>query len=234
MKLRLPHFRTRFEPLPELGIIDPGPAFRILEPPTPDESVRLITPDRTAPPPPPPMEAGYRWGVAAAQGPCDLSDARSDAVATTPARAPAVEVVVEGAEVVPAWTGDHLPVPRFERAVLAVAARTEVLAGAIERLHDRLGEIDERFVDVVTHGDLVEIESRRARLAAEVSRLSVELKAEMDRRLSDLNRAVAEAGQRGAPVDHRGPLDLADARRVDLHLDLISEALSDLETRRTA
>lgn len=160
--------------------------------------------------------------MAAARVPCDMTEADPP---------PSVEVV-------PAFTGEHLPAVRFERAVLAVAARTEVLASAVQRLYDRVGELDERFVDVATHGDLVELESRRARLAAEMSRLSVELKAELDRRLTELGRVVADAQrraatnqraattQRAATVDHLGPLDLAEAKRVEIHLDHLTERWS--------
>lgn len=236
MKLRLPQrprfLRPRLGELPPLGITDRGGAFRILDPPDEIASVRRVptgAPPRPADvrrPPPPPMEAGYRWGMAAARTACEpaVDDERERAGDAGPV------------EVVPAWTGDHLPAVRFERAVLAVAARTEVLGAALERLRDRLDELDDRFVDVVTHEDLVEIESRRARLAAEVSRVSVELKAEMDRRLSEVARALAHPGRRAPSVDHRGTLDLADAKRVEIHLDHLEEAsaLADLEARRTA
>ena len=225
MKLRLPHPFRRHDPVPELGILDPGVGLRILEPPGIDEGVRRVPvmagEAHLRKPPPPPLEAGYRWGMAAARVPCDLS-----AHADFGEPAGAVEIV----------GGDHLPAVRFERAVLAVAARTEVLASAVTRLHERLEELDDRFIDVVTHEDLVELESRRARLAAEVSRLSVEMKAEVDRRINELGRVVAETKQRAATVDHLGPLDLAEARRVEIQLDHLTGAdkIADLDTRRTA
>lgn len=249
MKLRLlPRLprrshRSRDE-LPELGIIDPGPAFRILDPPDEVEAVRRVplgssdtaaseahTTKVTAAPrraPAPPLEAGYRWGMAAARVPCDAAD--DQVVEVMPAYPSSASATDAGAA---------LPAVRFERAVLAVAARTEVLASVVARLHERLEDIDDRFVDVVTHEDLVEIESRRARLAAEMSRLSVELKGEMDRRLSELGRAMVDPRRRSASVDHRGPMDLADARRVEIHLDRVlweGEAAAEaiFDTRRTA
>lgn len=215
MRLRLPQIFRRSHDLPlGPGVSDPGPAFRIIDPPDEVESVEVVgtsaethateRSDSSAPrpAPPPPLEAGYRWGMAAARARCDLA---------TPAEYP--EVVHR----------DTLPAPRMERAVLALATRTEVLSSAIERIEDRLAELSDHFIDVVTHEELIEIESRRARLSAEVSRLSVELKAEMDRRISELGRVVAEANRRAANVDQRGPLDIADARRIELHLDRLAE-----------
>lgn len=218
--------RSRWDrPMAELGISDPGPAFRILEPPDPAESVER-TPAADAlprrpprPVPPPPLEAGYRWGMAAARVACEEGEREP----SRPGAGPSVEVVSASV---------GLPAVRFERAVMAVAARTEVLASAVSRLYERIEDIDDRFVDVVTHEDLMELESRRARLAAEVARVSVELKGEMDRRISELGRAVAQPGlaRRSASVDHLGPLDLADAKRVEIHLDQVSE----LDARRSA
>lgn len=215
LRLRLPPIFRRNREDRELplgpGVSDPGPAFRIIDPPDEVDSVEVIgapseatVPDASAPraAPPPPLEAGYRWGMTAARARCDLA-------------AP-----VEYPDVVHRET---LPAPRMERAVLALAARTEVLSSAIERIEDRLAEMSDHFVDVVTHEELIEIESRRARLSAEVSRLSVELKAEMDRRISELGRVVAEANRRAASVDQRGPLDIADTRRIELHLDRLAE-----------
>ncbi|HLG01222.1 MAG TPA: hypothetical protein VI916_12170 [Acidimicrobiia bacterium] len=245
MKLRLlPRFARRSHgELPQLGIIDPGPAFRILDPPDEVEAVRRIplgpsdtaasevhatevaaTPRRA---PAPPLEAGYRWGMAAARVTCDAADRE------------VVEIMPAYPSPAPSPTTSALPAIRFERAVLAVAARTEVLASVVARLHERIEDLDDRFVDVVTHEDLVEIESRRARLAAEMARLSVELKGEMDRRLSELGRAMVDPRRRSASVDHRGPMDLADAKRVEIHLDRVlwdgeAAAEATFDTRQTA
>lgn len=213
MRLRLPQLFRRQHDVPlGPGVSDPGPAFRIIDPPDEVESVEVVgrraaqtSPGPMTPraAPPPPLSAGYRWGMTAARTRCDLA---------TPTERP--EVVER----------ETLPAPRMERAVLALAARTEVLSSAIERIEGRLSELSDQFIDVVTHEELIEVESRRARLAAEVSRLSVELKAEMDRRISELGRVVAEANRRAASVDQRGPLDIADARRLELHLDRLTEA----------
>lgn len=214
MRLRLPFFKKKTLPLGP-GIPEPKSAITVIDPEAVDppgwyevdpcESVRKV-PAAAAEPAGPAAsddaaEAGYRWGSTHAQGRCDLSPPRETTEVVSP--------------------GGQLPAARIERTVLAVAARTEVLASVVTRLYDRLEEVSERLVDVVTHEELIELESRRARLAAEVSRLSVELKAEMDRRLSELGRAIATANHRSATVDHRGPLDIAEDRRVELHLDRI-------------
>lgn len=257
MKLRLlPRFPRRAArslsgdwdgDLDDLGIIDPGPAFRIVEVPDPDEGVQRIPltacaratehTERSGRVPPPPLEAGYRWGMAAARVPCERAQVARHDEPESQTHRHALEPAVE---VMPAYgASDALPAVRFERAVLAVAARTEVLASVVARLHERLEDIDERFVDLVTHEDLVEMESKRARLAAEMARLSVELKAEMDRRVSEVGRAVVDPRRR-LTVDHRGPMDLADAQRVQMQADRVAEAehLTHFETgfeaRRTA
>ena len=177
--------------------------------------------------------AARGWDMPAARHACEAGDPPrpvTDAPWATPATS------TPGTSLVPAFPGTSLPSVRAERVIVAVAARTEMLAGAIERLEGRLEEMGERFVDVVTHGDLVEVDSRRARLAAEVSRLSVELKAELDRRLSDLGRAIAAPQGRSATVDHRGPLDLADDRRVAIqanHLEALDK-VAHLSDRQSA
>jgi predicted transcriptional regulator len=174
------------------------------------ESVRLLPPDRDLFDDPP--EAGYRWGS------LHVADGHSTST---------------GTEVLLAPTGDNLPAPRFERAVVALAARTEVLATTVERMEERLDHIAERLFDAASQSDLIELEARRARLAAEVSRLSVELRAELDRRLGELARAMATVNHRSASVDHLGPLDLADARRVEIQLDRMA-GVTALEDYRTA
>lgn len=110
----------------------------------------------------------------------------------------------------------RLPAVRVERALVSLAVRTDVLASAVERIEDRLEHLADSLFDAATQSDLIEVEARRARLAAEVSRLAVELRAEIDRRLSEVGRTLAERDRRSVTVDHPGPLDLADARRAEV------------------
>lgn len=186
--------------------------------------------DGTRPAPAPPtVLGGYRWGSTAARGGCEAPD-------PTPAATDAAWAQPERSTALVATGGAFLPAARFERAVVAVAARTEWLAGAVERIESRLDAMRDELVDVATHTDLLELEARRARLAAEVSRLSVEMKGELDRRLTELARAVTTAARRSVSIDHRGPLDLADDRRVELHLDRghAAETATGLLERRSA
>ncbi|HVM41371.1 MAG TPA: hypothetical protein VM618_11410 [Acidimicrobiia bacterium] len=225
----------------------PQPAFRILgQSPEgnpdpfdwfraePYESVKVIGPDdrvrRTAPPP----AAGYRWASSAAQAPCDAPE---------PAERETVAEIVPAGPTTPAAGG--LPAVRYERAMVALAARTEILAGAIGRIESRIDSLAEQLYDAASQTDIVEVESRRASLAAEVSRLAVELRGELDRRVTELARAMARGTERTVSVNHLGPLDLADARRFEIQLDRVVAGtgvgdltsvsdVSDLTERRTA
>lgn len=200
--------RKRTRPIPE-----PRSAVRVLGPvviDAPDwhavgehESVRLV-----------PIDAGDAPRAGAAPGAGDAPRAGAATVVTLPRAG-----YRWGA---PASASAHLPAVRFERAVIALAARSEVLAGQVLRLEGRIDHLAERLFDAATQSDLIEIESRRARLAAEVARLSVELRSELDRGLSRLARqmaAIAATNQRTGTVDRLGPLDRADAARVELHLE---------------
>lgn len=170
---------------------------------------------------------GYRWGTAAAQVACDFDDPPAPDLDPAWARR-----LRPG----PTAAGGLLPALRDDAVLARVASRTDALVDAVERIETRVDELDERFVDVVHHADLVEGESRRAKLAAEVSRLSVELKAELDRRLTELARAVARSNERSATIDHRGPLDLADARRAEIIVEHLTEQtkVTDISEARTA
>lgn len=89
----------------------------------------------------------------------------------------------------PAQTADRmLPALRFERAVFALAHRTEILADRFERMEQRLETIVDQLFEGATQIDLLDLEARRARLAAEVARMNVELRAELDQGLSKLTK----------------------------------------------
>lgn len=91
--------------------------------------------------------------------------------------------------VTPTRETDHmLPTLRFERAVFALAHRTEILADRFERMERRLDNIVDQLFEGATQMDLLDLEARRARLAAEVARMHVELRAELDQRLSKLSK----------------------------------------------
>ena len=111
---------------------------------------------------------------------------------------------------------------RAERVVLALAVYTQQLDDRLGRLERQLAERDEMAaIDVPTHDDVLEVRLHSARVAAELTRVAVELRAEID-----------ELATRKAPVsltDHQlraftladsildlsdrldtGPIDLTD------------------------
>lgn len=204
-----------------------------LEPGEPFESVRLVPLGGSADPTDEAGRSDERWAQV-----IDLRQDRRGTGADAPApeagyRWGDTETRVGSPEVEPALPApyDRLPAVRFERAVTALATRTEILAARLERVEQRIEHVAEYLFDAATQADIIEVESRRARLAAEVARLSVELHAEIDSRLDHLARALARS--QGSPraaahppgpvvtdriVDHLGPLDAADAERVQLHL----------------
>ena len=150
-----------------------------------------------------------------------------------PAPAPDEAPAPPGAEVItlpragyrwgsPVAVSTNLPAVRFERAVVALANRSEMIAAHVHRIVTRLDGLADQLFDAANQSDLIELESRRARLAAEVARLAVELRAELDRRLNDLARSGTAGATRSADVlggDRLGPLDRADALRFELQLE---------------
>lgn len=83
---------------------------------------------------------------------------------TTPDATPSTEVAV-----------------RAERVVLALAVYTQQLDDRLERLERRVTEREEAAaIDVPTHDDVLEVRLHSARVAAELSRMAVELRAEID------------------------------------------------------
>ena len=71
--------------------------------------------------------------------------------------------------------------PRVERALVAIASHAEQLDGRILRLERQL---EDAAVHLPTHEDLLEVRVHSARVAAELARVTVELRAEIDDRLA--------------------------------------------------
>ena len=71
--------------------------------------------------------------------------------------------------------------PRVERALVAIASHAEQLDGRILRLERRL---EDATLDAPTHEDLLEVRMHSARVAAELARVTVELRAEIDERVA--------------------------------------------------
>ena len=71
--------------------------------------------------------------------------------------------------------------PRVERALVAIASHAEQLDGRILRLERQL---EDATVHMPTQEDLLEVRVHSARVAAELARVTVELKAEIEDRLA--------------------------------------------------
>src|SRR5690349_10451843 len=80
-----------------------------------------------------------------------------------------------------------LPVltPRVERALITLAAHAQQLdsriAGIERRLDDVVSEVREADVLVPTHEDVLEVRMHSAKVAAELARVSIELRSEIAR-----------------------------------------------------
>jgi hypothetical protein len=103
---------------------------------------------------------------------------------------------------------------RAERALLALAVHTQQLDGRVARLENRVDESDTKSLEVPSLDDLLDVRVHSARVAAELSRVTVELRAEIDTLTSVLSR---EGGPRLVPVADRVReladeiIDLSDA-----------------------
>jgi CHASE3 domain sensor protein len=71
--------------------------------------------------------------------------------------------------------------PRVERALVAIASHTEQLDGRLLELERRL---EETTLDLPTHSDLLEVRMHSAKVAAELARVTVELRAEIEDRVA--------------------------------------------------
>ncbi|MBV8984267.1 MAG: hypothetical protein JO248_07485 [Acidimicrobiia bacterium] len=71
--------------------------------------------------------------------------------------------------------------PRVERALVAIASHAEQLDGRILRLERQLEDTNLR---APTQEDLLEVRMHSAKVAAELARVTVELRAEIDERVA--------------------------------------------------
>ena len=72
-------------------------------------------------------------------------------------------------------------VPRVERALVAIASHAEQLDGRILQLERRL---EDATIAAPTQEDLLEVRMHSAKVAAELARVTVELKAEIEDRVA--------------------------------------------------
>lgn len=107
-----------------------------------------------------------------------------------------------------------VPATRVERALLALAWRSEVLATRVEHVERRLTELADDLFEGATQSDLIEVEARRARLAAEVARMGTELRGALDQQfahVAQVARDLAEVPKIAADHARRA----VDARREE-------------------
>jgi hypothetical protein len=102
-----------------------------------------------------------------------------------------------GEEQAPAGPGSDLPVLRAERAMLTLAVHAQQLDLRVSRLEQRVDESDSQSLELPSLDDVLDVRVHSARLAAELSRVTVELRAEIDQ----LTAALARTGDQ-APLHH--------------------------------
>ncbi len=76
---------------------------------------------------------------------------------------------------------DVVPAPRIERALVAFAVHAQQLDERLERLERRLDASEDATLDLPTHDDLLDVRLHSARVAAELVRVTVELRSEIER-----------------------------------------------------
>jgi hypothetical protein len=72
-------------------------------------------------------------------------------------------------------------VPRLERLLIAYAAQAHHVDLRLERLERKLEDVAEAADGLPSHADLLEVRLHSARVAAELARVAVELRGEMER-----------------------------------------------------
>jgi hypothetical protein len=101
-------------------------------------------------------------------------------------------------------------VPRTERALVMLAVHAQQISDRVDRLERRLSDTEDTLVAAPVHDDLLEVRLHSARVAAELTKVTIELRAEID------ELAAATTAENG---DHTPPrarnlaksiLDLSD------------------------
>jgi hypothetical protein len=77
-----------------------------------------------------------------------------------------------------------VPAPKVERALVALAVHAQQLDDRLDRLERRLDSTIDATLDAPTHDDVLEVRLHSAKVAAELARITVELRAEMEDRIT--------------------------------------------------
>ena len=88
-----------------------------------------------------------------------------------------------------------VPAPKVERALVALAVHAQQLDDRLDRLERRLDASIEESVDAPSHDDVREVRLHSAKVAAELARVTVELRAEIEHQVTELRSHVAEKAQ---------------------------------------
>ncbi len=88
-----------------------------------------------------------------------------------------------------------LPAVRAERALVALAVHAQQLDGRLARMERRLDDLasDDTTLDLPTHEDLMAVRIHSARVAAEVARVTVEMRGRIDDLAVQMPAVVAES-----------------------------------------
>jgi len=104
-----------------------------------------------------------------------------------------------------------VPAPRLERLLVACARQTQYLDGRLDQLERRLDDAVAAAQVGPTHADLLEVRLHSARVAAELARVAVELRGEIERMAT---RAPGAPG--GSPMAHDSRVLMLAEQILDL------------------
>jgi len=103
-----------------------------------------------------------------------------------------------------------LPAPRMERALVALVVHAQQLDDRIDRLERRLDATVDAALDAPTHDDVLEVRVHSARVSAELARVTVELRAEIEQARSLAAAAQPTAYDRRVRAVAETIVDLSD------------------------
>ena len=106
--------------------------------------------------------------------------------------------------------------PRVERALVSLAVHAQQLDGRLDRIERRIEEVDDNRLEQPSHNDVLEVRLHSARVAAELARVTVELRAEIEQ--------VALARQ---SRDQPSPRD----RRIQMLAEQVLDLSDSIDTR---
>jgi uncharacterized coiled-coil protein SlyX len=102
-----------------------------------------------------------------------------------------------------------VPSQRVERALIAIALQTQRLDDRIDRLERRLADQADMTDALPTHDDVMDVRLHSARVAAELARVAVELRGEIEHRLAEA-RPPQSARDRRLALLAETIIDLSD------------------------